>query len=72
MLDLAIGTKFYFENDLIEVVEGDCKDHDMCSKCIFIDKKEYGDDEQDYCFNFECMSCDRKDKKDVYFKKIEE
>ena len=72
MLDLAIGTKFYFENDLIEVVKGDCKDHDMCLKCIFMDKKSYSDDEQDYCFNFECMSCDRKDKKDVYFKKIEE
>lgn len=72
MLDLAIGTKFYFGDDLIEVVEGDyCKGYGMCPKCIFMDKKSYSDDEQDYCFNFECMSYDRKDKKDVYFKKIE-
>ena len=51
-------------------------DSDVPEKAYFIKgteyKKGYSDDEQDYCFNFECMSCDRKDKKDVYFKKIEE
>ena len=62
--DLAIGTKFYFNDELVEVVE--CKKHGGCSECIF------DCESAECCFYFECNSCDRKDKKDVYFKKIEE
>lgn len=65
MLELVIGTKFYCDNVLIEVVEYDSKNHRYeCPQCIF--------KEEEYCYDFECYCNNRKDKKDVYFKKIEE
>lgn len=71
MLDLAIGTRFYFDNKLFEVVEG----ADDCLSCIF-SKREYEDDDDngylECCYGIACCSYARKDKKDVSFKEVKE
>lgn len=70
-IDLAIGTKFHFDNKLFEVAEGT----QNCSSCVFYKQKifegsYYG--ETDICYAIACCSEHRKDKKDVHFKEVEE
>ena len=73
MIDLPIGTRFYFENKLVEVVEG--KTMDRCLGCVFknkVFKDGYGENEMDSCYAVECGKDERKDKKDVTFKEVKE
>ena len=71
MLDLAIGTRFYFDGKLFEVAEG----VGDCLSCIF-SKRIYdeGDDNGylDCYYHIDCCSYARKDKKDAYFKEVKE
>ena len=69
MLELAIGTRFYFDKKLFEVVEGE----DDCSSCIFSKRKYEGDDDNGYLdcdYAIACCSYARTDKKDVIFKEV--
>ena len=71
MIDLAIGTKFYFDDKLFEVVEGGCN----CSSCVFYKRIFEGDDYDKYldcCYAIACCFDGRKDKKDVHFKEVKE
>ena len=68
MLELAIGTRFYFDKKLFEVAEG----ADDCSSCIF-SKRKYEDDDNGYLacdYAIACCSYARIDKKDVIFKEV--
>ena len=64
-LELPIGTRFYFEEQLIEVVETDKKDW-CCPKCAFHD--EFWCDPM--CQVMICDESDRRDKKRIFFKRI--
>lgn len=72
MLDLPIGTRFYFGNHLYEVVES--KEGDFCcSKCAFCDS------EKELCLAMNCnegaryyYGYERHDKKYIFFKEVEE
>lgn len=71
MLDLAIGTRFYFDDKLFEVAEG----AGDCLSCIFSKRKYEGDDDNGYldcCYDIACCSYARKDKKDASFKEVKE
>lgn len=70
-IDLAIGTKFNFDNKLFEVVEGT----QNCSSCVFYKEIFEGSDYDEYldcCYAIACCSEHRKDKKDVHFKEVED
>ena len=69
MFDLAIGTKFYYNDDLVEVVKNDRQADMDCSECVFVHINLY-DDDPVYCSDFKCSCEERKDKKDVIFKKV--
>lgn len=62
MIDLPIGTRFYIGDKLIEVV--DIEEKYFCSDCVF----RFNTDVP--CEMFECYKHLRKDKKDVYFKEV--
>lgn len=73
MLELSIGTKFYFDDKLVEVVES--KFIEKCFGCVFknkVFKDGYGENEIDSCYAVECGKDERKDKKDVTFKEVKE
>ena len=59
MLELTIGSRFYYQNQLYEVKEGSCSDN-----CVFKGTQK--------CSKLKCDSTDRHDKKDVYFSKVDE
>lgn len=65
MIDLPIGVKFSIGDKLIEVAE-DAEEEHLCSDCVF----RFNTDVP--CEMFECYKHTRKDKKDVYFKEVEE
>lgn len=65
MIDLPIGVKFSIGDKLIEVAEDTGEEH-LCSDCVF----RFNTDVP--CEMFECYKHTRKDKKDVYFKEVEE
>ena len=56
--DLPIGTRFFNGGKLVEVVDGD-----QCVDCVF---------EETDCSQKRCLSEERSDKKDVYFKEVKE
>lgn len=60
MLELTIGSRFYYKNQLYEVKEGSCTENN----CIFDGGKN--------CSKLKCDSEDRHDKKDVYYSKADE
>ena len=62
MIDLAIGTRFYFKGRLCEVVE---PQSDRCRECVV----SYGYVE---CSMFVCRPSLRQDGKNVCFKWVEE
>lgn len=71
MIDLPVGSKFHFGNKLVEVVESE----NECSKCAFHKRIFSSRDYDEYfpcCYAMNCSSVERKDKKDVYFKEVEE
>ena len=59
MLELTIGSRFYYQNQLYEVKKGSCSENN----CIFDGKKN--------CSKLNCDSEDRHDKKDVYYSKAD-
>lgn len=65
MIDLPIGVKFSIGDKLIEVAE-DVEEERLCSDCVF----RFNTDVP--CEMFACYKRTRKDKKDVYFKEVEE
>ena len=54
--ELSIGTRFHYEGKLVEVVEGD-----QCVDCVFAEID---------CSQKRCVSEERSDKKNVYFKEV--
>ena len=71
MIELPVGSRFYIDDKLVEVVEGENK----CSKCVFHKRIFSSRDFDEYfpcCYAMNCSSVERKDKKDVAFKEVEE
>ena len=64
-LELTIGTRFYFQNRLYEVVESNLSY--CCPKCAFFN----GFFNNDMCKIAICHEDDRHDKKHIFFKEIE-
>ena len=60
MIELAIGTRFYYKGRLCEVVE---IKYDHCSECVM----EYSD-----CVSLLCEHEDRQDNTEICFKWVEE
>ena len=60
MIELAMGTRFYYKGKLFEVVD---PQSGCCRECAV----GYG-----FCTMLECNSYLRKDGKDVCFKQVEE
>ena len=54
--DLPIGTRFFNGGQLVEVVDGD-----QCGDCVFAETD---------CSQKQCLSEERSDKKNVYFKEV--
>ena len=54
--ELSIGTRFHYEGKLVEVVDGD-----QCRDCVFAETD---------CSQKRCLSEERSDKKNVYFKEV--
>ena len=70
LIDLPVGSRFYFGDKLVEVVE--CAY--ACSSCVFYKRIFEGNDydELECCYAVNCSCDERKDKKDVYFKEVKE
>lgn len=71
LIDLPAGSRFYFGDKLVEVVESE----NECPKCVFHKRIFSSRDYDGYfpcCYAMNCSSVDRKDKKDVTFKEVEE
>ena len=60
MLELTIGSRFYYKEQLCEVKEGSCHGN----ICILDGTKN--------CSKLKCESINRHDKKDVYYSKVDE
>lgn len=79
-IEFEIGTKFYYGNHLIEVVEnkmifknGKRKYTFDCDSCFFNNKAiEVHDYDTDYCEIIRCGDFKRHDKKNIIFKEIKE
>ena len=54
--ELSIGTRFHYKGKLVEVVEGD-----QCVDCVFAETD---------CSQKQCLSEERSDKKNAYFKEV--
>ena len=71
LIDLPVGSRFYFGDKLVEVVEGEYE----CSKCVFHKRIFSSRDYDEYfpcCYAMNCSCAERKDKKDVYFREVKE
>ena len=60
MIELIVGSKFYYEGKLYEVVEGGCSS----GNCVFKNSNK--------CHKINCDSYERYDRTDVIFKEIKE
>ena len=63
MIELAVGTKFYYKGKLCEVSDEPSCIH--CSDCVFTD-------DLDSCRMFACEQAIRQDKVGVFAKRVEE
>lgn len=77
MLEIPVGGRFYLDNDLIEVVETNDNPY-PCPLCFFRNKEDFINNYLDLnnnslsCFNIlKCSPKERKDNKNIYFKKVE-
>lgn len=61
MVEMTIGSRFYYNDKLCEVVETEI-DY-SCNRCIF-------DADANTCDNTECRASKRHDRKPVYFKEV--
>lgn len=66
-LELPIGTRLYYQNHLLEVVESE-EDRFRCSECTFF--KEFFDEPM--CQINKCFGFERHDRKRTIFKEVEE
>ena len=62
MIELAVGTKFYYEGKLCEVSDEECV---HCTNCVFADDLAS-------CRMFACEQSMRQDKLGVFAKEVEE
>lgn len=60
MVEMTIGSRFYYKDKLCEVVEGDCN-----QDCVFFDNHKK-------CEKANCFWSIRHDDKDVCFKEVKE
>ena len=60
MIELAVGTRFYYKGELCEVSDEECA---HCANCIFTH-------DLDSCKMFACEQEERKDKTGVFFKRV--
>lgn len=60
MLELTIGSRFYYQNQLYEVKEGSCSDN-----CVF-------NGTENCCKQLKCRSTNRLDKTEVTFSKVDD
>lgn len=71
MIELPVGGRFYLDDKLVEVAEGE----DRCSSCAFykriFEDKDY-DEYPEWCDAIKCYGGERKDRTDVYFREVEE
>ena len=65
-VELPIGTRFYYWNSLLEVVETDGDPFCRCLKCKF----QKGILVTAICYVMNCDKSERHDGKYVYFKKV--
>ena len=66
MIELPVGSRFYFGDKLVEVVEGE--EIYSCPSCYFFcSKAPKNFDKAIVCNVFNCNSKTRKDKKNVFF-----
>lgn len=69
MIELPAGSRFYLDDKLVEVVEGE----NRCSSCVFYERifedKNY-DEYLEWCDAIKCQYYERKDMTDVCFKEV--
>lgn len=58
MVELTLGSRFWYKDKLYEVAEGDC----ALNYCVFKNKNK--------CDKAKCFLGERQDKKDVYYKEV--
>ena len=58
MYEFLLGTRFYYKDKLVEVVESD---GNKCLDCVF---------SETFCIHRKCLPVQRHDKKSVYFKEV--
>lgn len=63
MVEMTIGSRFWYKDKLLEVVkyEGVGK---LCERCVFLDKVK--------CGKAKCCASERRDGNSVYFKEVKE
>ena len=61
MIELAVGTRFYYKGKLCEVSDEECV---QCMNCV-------NDNDVASCQLFACGQEERKDKTEVFFKRVE-
>ena len=61
MIELEIGTRFYYKGKLCEVVE---KSHNNCLDCVIMEISD--------CLPLVCVSKARQDRKNVCFKEVKD
>lgn len=67
MIDLAIGTRFYFDCKLFEVAEAIEEKSSHCEDCFF---NKVIEDEYNLCGKLKCSKYPREDKTFVCFKEV--
>lgn len=60
MIELAVGTRFYYKGELCEVSDEECR---HCRNCV-------NDNDVASCRLFACEQRERKDKTGVFFKRV--
>ena len=60
MVELTIGSRFYYKDKLCKVIEGDCS----LKGCVFMNIRKFD--------KAKCCSDERHDGKQVYFKEVKE
>lgn len=62
MVELTVGSRFYYKDKLLEVVKYE-DDGPLCERCVFLGKVK--------CGKAKCCAFERRDGNAVYFKEIE-
>lgn len=66
MVELPVGTRFLFDNKLVEVIEDkNTNCYSWCSGCVFKNKSNFK-----YCDVLSCVTARRTDGKNIIFKEV--